>query len=169
MFKFFGNLNKNEKKAKGFSLVELLVVLLIMSIIAGIAVPLYINQRKRAYLHNATADARAISAEINAIVSDYKSFGSATGNISITGGVLVFDAMTSALGSGLASVSGPGTTLSTVRLSSGSTLSSANFGTGTTMPWCLVISNAGSYAKFSNAGLQIQQVGGTAPTCTAGA
>ena len=170
MFKAF-NRNKNEK---GFSLVELLVVLLIMSIVAGIAVPLYLNQRNRAYLQTAVTDAHSIGDEITAIVSDYTSFGTGTCTanlcpITITGNVLVFTAMTAAAGNGTAVATGPGTTVSTVRLSTGSTLSSANVGSGTAMAWCVVISNSSSYAKYTNAGLQLQQIGGTAPTCAAGA
>ena len=162
--------NRKEKDQKGFSLVELLVVLLIMSIMAGVAVPLYLNQRNRAYLQTAVSDATSIGQEITAIVSDYTSFGSssATNSITISSNVLVFGAMTSAAGNGTAAAAGPGTTVSTVRLSTGSSLSSANTGSGTGLAWCIVISNSTSYAKYTNAGLQVQQIGGTAPTCVAG-
>lgn len=166
--------NRKARVHKGFSLVELLVVLLIMSVMASVAVPLYINQKSRAYLQTATSDANAIGQEITAIVSDYNSFGSGTCTanacpITIASNVLTFTAMTAATGFGTFSTTGPGTTASTVRLSTGSSLSSANAGSGAGKAWCIVISNSTTYAKYTNAGLQTQQIGGTAPTCSAGA
>jgi prepilin-type N-terminal cleavage/methylation domain-containing protein len=38
----------NSKKEKGFSLIELLLVIAILGIIAGVAIPSYMGQRKRA-------------------------------------------------------------------------------------------------------------------------
>ena len=46
---------ESQKDNKGFSLVELIVVLLIMSIMAGIAVPLYLNQKNRQLASIATS------------------------------------------------------------------------------------------------------------------
>src|SRR5579859_7125365 len=47
---------------KGFSLVEMLAVMLILAVLAAVAVPLYMNTRR-------TAAARACKANINAIAS----------------------------------------------------------------------------------------------------
>ena len=169
MLKFLSN--RKEKDQKGFSLVELLVVLLIMSIMAGVAVPLYLNQRNRAYLQTAVSDATSIGQEITAIVSDYTDFGTASSTISISGTptVLAFTGMTAAAGTGLAVAAGPGTTTSIVRVSGTGTLSGNTSATAGTALWCIIVTNNGSYAKYTNAGLVKQQIAGTAPTCVAGA
>ena len=172
-------LRNSRKDNEGFSLVELLVVLLIMSIIAGIAVPLYLNQKQRAYLSLAQADATAIGQEITSILSDYTSLGTLAGTITISGGVLVFGGMTSATGNGTANttagagLSGPLTTTSTVRINAASTISSSNWDLLGAMKWCIVVTNNGTYAKYNGsgtgaAGLTLSQIGGTAPTCTLG-
>ena len=167
MLKFLSN--RKEKDQKGFSLVELLVVLLIMSIMASVAVPLYLNQRNRAYLQTAVSDATSIGQEITAIVSDYTDFGTASSTISISSTFLAFTGMTAAAGTGVSVATGPGTTTSIVRVSGTGTLSGNTSATAGTALWCIIVTNNGSYAKYTNAGLVKQQIAGTAPTCVAGA
>lgn len=172
MFRALKNIDRKENK--GFSLVELLVVLLIMSVIAGIAVPLYLNQKSRSYLAVAQSDATSLGQEVTSLVSDYTSFASSgcTANLcpitpsgTVGAYVLTFTAFTAATGGGTASPTGQPTTGS-LRISTGSSVTSANYGQG--LAWCLVVTNNGAYAKYTNAGLTLSQVGGTAPTCVAG-
>ena len=172
-------LRSSRKTNGGFSLVELLVVLLIMSVIAGIAIPLYLNQKQRSYLSLAQSDATAIGQEIQSIVADYTSFGSGacTANLCpltlTAGSVIAFTAMTAATGSGTAVATGPGsTTTSTLRLSPKSS-ATGNLGSGTAANWCVIVANNGTFAKYvgsatGTAGITASQVGGTAPTCVAG-
>ena len=164
--KMFKALKMSRKENEGFSLVELLVVLLIMSILAGIAVPLYLNQKQRSYMSIAQADATALGQEITSMVSDYTSFGSAVGTITLSSNVVTFSAMAAATGTGMAVLTGPGSS-GTLRISAGSTVTSGNWATGTTN-WCLVVANNGASAKYTNAGLVASSTSAVT-ACVAGA
>jgi len=186
----FKALKTSRKGNEGFSLVELLVVLLIMSILAGIAVPLYLNQKQRSYLSIAQADATALGQEVTSLVSDYTAFNTgitppvacagtiALGTLSCALGtsgttsayIVTFGTLVAATGSGLATATGTPTTGS-LRISNGSSVSSANYGNGGVVSaavtnWCLVVANNGAYAKYTNAGLTAS--GLTALTCVGG-
>jgi len=163
----FNLLSKARKDKSGFSLVELLVVLLIMSVLAGIAVPLYLNQKQRSYMSIAQSDTTAVGQEVSSITLGYTSFGSSPGTIGLSSGAISFSPMTAATGVGLYSATGPGTTTSIPRLSAGSSVS-GSYGAGTGTTWCLIIVNNGAYSQYTNAGLVTSGVGGTLPTCVGG-
>jgi len=53
-----------EKDDKGFTLIELLVVIIIIGILAAIAIPIFLNQRKKAVDAAAEADLTTIAKQI---------------------------------------------------------------------------------------------------------
>jgi type IV pilus assembly protein PilA len=79
------NMGRNMRRNKGFSLIELLIVVAIILIIAAIAVPSFLRSRMAANESSAVASVRAINTAMISYNSSYPSAGFAT-NLTTLGG-----------------------------------------------------------------------------------
>ena len=80
------NLTKTEK---GFTLIELMIVVAIIGILAAIAIPQFSNYRTKAFNAAATSDLHTARLAEEAVFADYQKYGAsaATGAAGVTAGV----------------------------------------------------------------------------------
>ena len=82
-------IRKAQEKESGFTLIELLVVMIIIGILAAIAIPVFLNQRKKAQDSAAKADVSTIGKELATYFVDnctVPTIGSAGGRWELTVG-----------------------------------------------------------------------------------
>jgi type IV pilus assembly protein PilA len=69
-----------KEKDEGFTLIELLVVIIIIGILAAIAIPVFLNQRKKAVDASGKSDVRTLANELETFATDTQNYpGVATG------------------------------------------------------------------------------------------
>src|SRR5256885_15579449 len=75
-----------EEREGGFTLIELLVVIIIIGILAAIAIPVFLNQRKKGYEASMKSDLRTVANEMETYFTDYQSYPAPGGSTSVTVG-----------------------------------------------------------------------------------
>jgi prepilin-type N-terminal cleavage/methylation domain-containing protein len=62
------------EKDEGFTLIELLVVIIIIGILAAIAIPVFLNQRKKGYQASMKSDLRTVANEMETYFTDNQQY-----------------------------------------------------------------------------------------------
>ncbi|MBO3085543.1 prepilin-type N-terminal cleavage/methylation domain-containing protein [Cellulomonas sp. zg-ZUI188] len=73
------------EKDKGFTLIELLVVIIIIGILSAIAIPVFLNQRKKAVDASVKSDLRSVAQSIESYYTDFQKYP-ANADVAQTGG-----------------------------------------------------------------------------------
>ena len=68
-----------KEKDEGFTLIELLVVIIIIGILAAIAIPVFLNQRKKATESSMKSDLRTVANEMETYYTDFQVYPTVTG------------------------------------------------------------------------------------------
>lgn len=71
-----------EEKEEGFTLIELLVVMIIIGILAAIAIPVFLNQRKKAVDSSMKSDLHTVANEMETYYTDYQAYPAAQTSVS---------------------------------------------------------------------------------------
>ena len=101
----FARIRKSmEQKDQGFTLIELLVVMIIIGILAAIAIPVFLNQRKKAVDTAAKSDVSTLGKEVATYYVDATTVLPATGVAIVSNRYQVNSVDVGAVSSGISSV-----------------------------------------------------------------
>ena len=137
-----------DEKDQGFTLIELLVVIIIIGILAAIAIPLFLNQRKKAEDSAAKADVSTIGKEVATYFVDNVSVVGLTVGTAAVGGTNHWQLS----GGSLAAAVDLG------KVSNNVTLSATNFAGPTN--WCVSVQNAEGDKAKAPGGYKYSAAGG---------
>ena len=132
-----------EEREGGFTLIELLVVIIIIGILAAIAIPVFLNQRKKAVDASMKSDLRTVANEEETYYTDFQSY------LAVTSSGLPPTAVIGA---------------DTVTLSPGNTLTVILNTAGTA--YCIKATNPKGTNTGTNGTVYVSSKGGLQPTTT---
>jgi len=72
---------QHDRADRGFSLIELLVVIIIIGVLAGIAIPIFLNQRNKGWDAAAKSDLNAMSLSEESYLTDNGNYTTNTANL----------------------------------------------------------------------------------------
>ncbi len=74
-----------DEREEGFTLIELLVVVIIIGILAAIAIPVFLNQREKAYDAAAKSDVRNAQTAMETYFTDNSAYTATSGDLTTYG------------------------------------------------------------------------------------
>jgi len=122
-----------DEKDQGFTLVELLVVMIIIGILAAIAIPVFLSQREKARDTSTKADVSTIGKEL----ATYYVEPATTPNLGIT---------QASIGADIVIADGV-TNVATIKVSNGTALNN-NKNLSVALSWCVSLTNADGKTKI---------------------
>ena len=84
----FTRLVQARKEEEGFTLIELLVVIIIIGILAAIAIPVFLNQRKKGWESAVKADLRNAATAEETVLTDSGSYTNKIADLQAVGGFI---------------------------------------------------------------------------------
>jgi type IV pilus assembly protein PilA len=141
------------EKDQGFTLIELLVVMIIIGILAAIAIPVFLNQRKKAVDSSMKSDLRTVATEMETVFTDANVYPTVA--TPATGGAATLTVTTPA-------------STSTVQLSTGNVINSGVFTTPANHvgAYCLIATRATGAQASSQSWVFISDKAGLQPSGT---